>query len=93
MQVTGIDPRTGKLHIWSFGSKGELVDGTCTRHGNAWVFEVAGVTADGQEASAKNILMRLNDDTFTWQPVNLTLGNERVGDMSPVKVTRVKGAK
>ena len=93
MQLIGKDPRTGELHIWSFGSDGEFAEGTCTRDGNAWVFEVAGVTQQGGELSAKNILVRINADTITWQPVNLTLGNEQVGDLPPVKITRVKGTK
>ena len=94
MQLIGIDPRTGNLRNWLFGSEGELGEGTCTRHGNSWVFENAGVTADGRKVTVKNVLVRINDDTFTWQQKDLKLGGERVGDDSPpVKVARVKGNK
>ncbi len=93
MQLIGKDPRTGELRSWSFGSDGGIAEGTCTRDGNAWIFESAGVNEDGEPTSAKNILVRVNDDTITWQPVNLTVGDEHVGDLPPVKVTRVKTTK
>ena len=41
--------------------------------------------------TATNILTQINNDTFTWQPVNLTIDGEPVGNLPPVKVTRVKG--
>jgi uncharacterized protein (TIGR02246 family) len=93
MQLIGKDPRTGELRIWSFGSDGGIAEGTCTRDGNSWVFESEGVGGDGEAVSLKNILVRVNNDTITWQPVNLTRGDEHVGDLPPVKVTRVKGSK
>jgi hypothetical protein len=93
MQLIGRDPRTGELRIWSFGTDGGFAEGTCTRDDNAWILESSGVTGEGDEMSAKNILVRVNDDTITWQPVNLTLGDAHVGDLPPVKVTRVKTVK
>ena len=48
--------------------------------------------ADGGELAATNILARVNNDTITWQPINLTLGDEPIGNLPPVKVTRVKAA-
>ena len=90
MQLIGIDPQTGELAIWVFESDGGVAQGTCTRDGKAWVFETKGLTADGGELGAKNILVRVNNDTITWQPVNLTIDDEEIGDLPPVKVTRVK---
>jgi uncharacterized protein (TIGR02246 family) len=93
MQLIGKDPRTGELRIWSFGTDGGFAEGTCVRDDNAWIFQSEGVSGEGETVSAKNILVRVNDDTITWQPVNLTRGDEHVGDLPPVKVTRVKGSK
>jgi len=93
MQLIGPDPSTGELAIWMFESDGGVVQGTCTREGKAWVFETHGLTADGGEFAAKNILLRVNQDTITWQPIQLTVGDEEIGDLPPVKVTRVKAAK
>lgn len=90
MQVIGTDPQTGELSIWVFESNGGFAQGTCTRDGKAWVFETKGLLADGGELATTNILVRVNNDTITWQPVNLTVDDEVIGNLPPVKVTRVK---
>jgi uncharacterized protein (TIGR02246 family) len=93
MQLIGIDHSTGELRVWFFGSDGGFTQGTCTRENDSWVFETTGISADGEVQGAKNILLRVNNDTATWQPVNLTIGDDFIGDLPPVKVTRVKAAK
>ncbi len=93
MQMIGIDPRTDELRILTFEADGGFAEGTCTREGNTWIFESHGVLADGGELSATNILVRVNSDTTTWQPVNLQLGDETIDDLPPLKVTRLKTAK
>jgi len=92
MQMFGIDPRTDELRILIFEADGGFAEGTCTREGNTWIFESHGVLADGSELSVKNILVRVNSDTTTWQPVNLQLGDETIDGLPPVKVTRVKAS-
>ena len=93
MQLIGTDPRTGELTIWVFESDGGVAQGTCTRDGNTWIFETSGLTADGGELGATNLLVRVNNDIITWQPINLTVGDDDIGDLPPVKVTRVKATK
>mgnify|MGYP001365100151 CR=1 FL=1 len=90
MQLIGVDPRTDELTIWVFEADGGVTQGTCMRDDNSWVFETSGLTADGGVLAATNILARIDNDTITWQPVNLTVGDEIIGDLPPVKVTRVK---
>lgn len=93
MQMIGIDPRTDELRILTFEADGGFAEGTCTREGNTWIFESHGVLADGGELSAKNILVRVNSETTTWQPISLQLGDETVEGIPPLKMTRVKPAK
>ncbi len=93
MQMIGIDPRTDELRILTFEADGGFAEGTCTREGNTWIFESHGVLADGGELSAKNILVRVNSDTTTWQPVSLQLGDETIEGIPPLKMTRVKPTK
>ena len=93
MQIIGMDPRTEELRVWTFETNGGFAEGTCTREGNTWLFETQGVLANGDDVSATNILVRVNNDTTTWQPVNLTMGDEKIDDLPPVKVTRLKTAK
>ncbi len=91
MQMIGIDPDTGELRTWTFETDGGYGEGTCTRDGKKWVFATSATTADGRAVTASNILIPIDRDTFTWQPVNLTIDGESVGNLPPVKVTRVKG--
>jgi len=74
-----------------FESDGGVATGTCTRDGDTWVFQTAGTSATGGAMSAMNLLARINDDTMTWQPINITLDDLHLGNMPPVKVTRVLG--
>ncbi len=90
MQIIGLDPATGELHIWIFEADGGFAQGLCTRDGDTWAFETRGVLADGGALGAKNLLHRVNNDSFTWQPVNLRFGHDQVSDLPPLKVTRMK---
>jgi uncharacterized protein (TIGR02246 family) len=93
MQMIGTDPKSGELRTWTFEFDGGYGEGTCTRDRNKWVFETTTTLADGSTLTATNILIEVNPDTFTWQPVNLTVDGEHIADLPPVKVTRVKTKK
>jgi uncharacterized protein (TIGR02246 family) len=90
MQMIGTDPKTGALRTWTFEFDGGFGEGTCTRDGKKWTFETATALSDGSVLTATNIMVQINADTFTWQPVNLTVDGEQVPEMAPVKITRVK---
>jgi uncharacterized protein (TIGR02246 family) len=90
MQMIGTDPKTGELRTWTFEFDGGFGEGTCTRDGNKWLFETTTALSDGSVLTASNILVQVNPDTFTWQPVNLTVDGEQIKDQTPVKVTRLK---
>ena len=91
MQMIGTDPQTGDLRTWIFEADGGFGEGTVEREGKRWVFESATLLSDGSVLEAKNILVQINKDTFTWQPIELTVDGETIGNLPPVKVTRVKG--
>lgn len=90
MQVIGLDPATGALRIWIFEANGIYAEGTCHRDKNSWIFETSGASPDGTPVSAKNILLHVNPDVMTWQPVQLRMGQEQIADLPPIKVTRTK---
>jgi uncharacterized protein (TIGR02246 family) len=90
MQLIGEDPSTGSLRTWTFESDGGIGEGTVEQDGNKWVFENRTVLADGGVVEATNILVPVNKDTITWQPINLTVNGEEFGNLPPMKVTRVK---
>src|SRR5262245_59209751 len=90
MQIIGTDPKTGDLRTWIFEADGGFGAGTVESEGNKWIFESETALTDGSLLEARNILVKVNADTFTWQPSNLTVNGEQFGNLPPVKVTRVK---
>jgi len=89
-QTIGKDPRTGGLRSWLFGSDGGFGEAAWSLDGKRWVLEATGVTADGVEMTATNILTPLDKDSFTWQSIDRTQNGEDLPNIPPIKVTRVK---
>jgi uncharacterized protein (TIGR02246 family) len=89
-QMIGLDPNTGDLRSWTFEADGGYGEGTITRDGTKWVFGSSATLADGRAMTATNLLTPIDRDTFVWQPTNLTIDDEPVGNLPPVKVARVK---
>jgi uncharacterized protein (TIGR02246 family) len=85
------DPRRGQLrssHIDDDGGHGQAV---WVRDGNNWLLEANGVTDDGLETAAVNILGRLNDNELTWRSTARAMGGQPMPDTMPIKLTRVSG--
>ncbi len=93
MQVIGTDPATGELRTWTFEFDGGFGEGTCVRDGKQWIFETSTALTDTRFMAASNILVRVNRNTFTWQPVNLEIDGEQIANLPPVKVVRVETKK
>lgn len=93
MQLIGLDPETNSLRTWTFEVDGGFGEGTCTRDGNKWVFETTTSMTDRRIMAASNILIHVDKNTFTWQPVNLTIDGESIANLPPVKVVRVETKK
>jgi uncharacterized protein (TIGR02246 family) len=90
-QMIGKDASTGQIRSWTFDMDGNFGEATWTRDGKKWHQDSAGVLDNGSVMAATNILTRIDDDAFTFQSVQRTVGGEDVADIPPVKVTRVKG--
>jgi uncharacterized protein (TIGR02246 family) len=93
MQMIGKDPTTGQLRSWVFESEGGFGHAEWTREGNKWIMEAEGISGDGNHLTATNLMIRLDDDTFTWQSTNRTQDEAELPDLPPVKTTRVKDKK
>jgi len=87
------DPSTGFLRSWTFENDGEFGEATWSRDGTKWIVEASGVLTDGSTMTATNILVRIDDDNFTWQTLNRVLNDTELPDVAPIKVTRVKASK
>jgi uncharacterized protein (TIGR02246 family) len=92
-QMIGKDPESGELRSWVFESEGGFGEAIWSRDGKKWALASSGRLPDGSTMTATNLLVPLGPDSFTWQAVKRTVDGEKVGDLPPVKVTRVKPKK
>jgi uncharacterized protein (TIGR02246 family) len=88
-QIIGVDPATGGIRSWTFEANGGVAEADWQRDGDHWVLESDGTLSDGRTLKQTNVLRRINDDTITWQSVDRVLGDEKIPDLAPVKVTRI----
>ncbi|MCC7338825.1 MAG: SgcJ/EcaC family oxidoreductase [Pirellulaceae bacterium] len=89
MQMIGTDSQTGALRTWTFEVGGGFGEGFISREGKDWTFEMATTLPTGETLEVTNLLIQLDQDSFTWQPLNLTIDGEQFGDLPPAKVSRV----
>jgi uncharacterized protein (TIGR02246 family) len=92
-QMIGKDAESGELRSWTFESEGGFGEATLSRDGKRWEIASTGRLPDGSTMTATNLLVPLGPDSFTWQSVKRSVNGEEVGDIPPVKVTRVKEKK
>jgi uncharacterized protein (TIGR02246 family) len=88
-QIIGRHPHGG-LKSWSFDSSGTTTEGVWVRDEGRWINETVGLLADGTEMTSLNIIVRLSDDSFTWQTTDRAADGVPLPALPPIKVTRVK---
>jgi uncharacterized protein (TIGR02246 family) len=88
-QRIGWDPQQQQIRSWVFDANGGFSEGFWTRSGeNQWVIKVKGTTAEGQTATATNIITHDHPDTMRWQSVDRTLGDEALPDTEEITIAR-----
>lgn len=93
MQLIGVDLETNALRTWTFEADGGFGEGRVTRDGNKWVFETETALTDRRIMTSSNILIHVDKNTFSWQPIDLTIDGEQIANLPPVKVVRVEAKK
>lgn len=83
----------GGLRAWVFERNGSFGESVWTRDENRWVIEASATLPDSSEATAVNVLIPLDKNSFTWQTVERTVAGSELAGTPPVKVTRVKSEK
>jgi uncharacterized protein (TIGR02246 family) len=89
-QVLGVDPAVGVIRAWTFDSDGGIGEAAWTWDGERWAIHSEGTLADGSPTTAVNYLAPGGNDGFTWRSTERTLDGQRLPDVGPVKVRRVK---
>jgi uncharacterized protein (TIGR02246 family) len=88
MQIVGWDPATKQIRSWVFDSDGGFAEGKWTKKGNRWVIQQTGTLPDGRKASEVNIIKQLDNNSFTWQTVQRSVGADELPDVEEVTVVR-----
>jgi uncharacterized protein (TIGR02246 family) len=92
-QILAVHPTTGAIQSWTFESDGSLGEAIWSRTDKGWRAKVASVTADGDKVTATTILTPIDENTFTFQSTERTVGGEKADDIGPIKVTRSPAGK
>lgn len=88
MQVIGWDPAAKAIRSWTFDSDGTFAEATWTRKGDSWFVRNTGVVADGRRASMVNVIKPVDENSFTWQTIERTVGGELLPNIDEVAIVR-----
>ena len=91
-QVIGWDPLAGQIRSWTFDSEGGIGEGLWIRDGNQWSVKTSFVLANGDRASAINVITYVDQDTLRWQSTNREIAGELQPNIPEVTVVRQKPA-
>jgi uncharacterized protein (TIGR02246 family) len=88
MQIIGWDAGTAGVRSWTFDSDGGFAEATWTRHGDKWFISNKGVLADGRTITMVNVVKPVDEDSFTWQTIERTVGGELLPNVDEVTIVR-----
>jgi uncharacterized protein (TIGR02246 family) len=88
IQIIGWDAAAKQVRSWTFDSDGGFAEAVWTHKKDRWYVHNKGVLADGQRATAVNIIKTLDKDSFTWQTTERTVAGELLPNVDEVKVVR-----
>lgn len=88
VQMIGWDASAKQIRSWEFDSDGGVSEGTWKSKGKTWHILTKDTLADGQKASALNILTLVDNNNFTWQSVDRQAGGVLLPNISAVPVVR-----
>ena len=88
MQIIGWDPVAKAIRSWTFDSDGGIAEATWTLKKDRWFIQNKGVLADGRKASMVNVIKQIDQNSFTWQTVERTVGGELLPNVNEVLIVR-----
>jgi uncharacterized protein (TIGR02246 family) len=88
MQVIGWDPAAKAIRSWTFDSNGTFSEATWESRGDRWFIRNRGVLPDGQPATMINVMKKVGDDSFTWQTIERTAGDELLPNIDEIAIVR-----
>lgn len=88
VQLIGWNPARDRIQSWNFSSDGGHAVGVWSPVPGGWAAEIEGVTGEGVNTTAVNVLTRLDDNAYVWQSTQRTLGGTPLLDTEEVVFKR-----
>ncbi len=88
MQVIGWDPAAKAIRSWTFDSNGTFAEATWERRGDRWFIRNRGVLPDGRSATMINVMKQVDENSFTWQTIERTAGEELLPNIDEIQIVR-----
>ena len=88
MQIVGWDPVAKSIRSWTFDSDGGFAEATWTLKKDRWFVQNKGYLADGRKASMTNVIKQIDENSFTWQTTDRTVGGELLPNIDEVLIVR-----
>lgn len=89
VQIIGVDPLSGQVVSWSFDSRGGHGTSQWTPRDRGWRVQSTGILPDGARSSSVEYLLRIDDNTMSWQSVQRVMHDQRLPDTGEVLLKRV----
>ncbi|QEG35232.1 YybH family protein [Bythopirellula goksoeyrii] len=87
-QIIGWDAAAKEIRSWVFDSHGGFAEGTWELEGDQWVIHSKGTLASGEKSSSVNIVVPVDENSFTWQSVNRQVGGQLLPNVEEVLIVR-----
>jgi uncharacterized protein (TIGR02246 family) len=88
MQIIGWDPAAKAIRSWTFDSNGTFSEAKWERRGDRWFIRNHGVLPDGRPATMVNVIKPVDENSFTWQTIDRTAGEELLPNIDEIQVVR-----
>ena len=88
MQVIGWDPAAKAIRSWTFDSNGTFAEATWEHRGERWFVRNRGVLPDGRSATMINVMKKVDENSFTWQTIERTAGEELLPNIDEIRIVR-----
>ena len=88
MQIIGWDPAAKQIRSWVFDSDGGFYEGKWRRKDNRWIIQQTGTLPDGRKASEVNVMKQVDNNAFTWQSIQRSVGGDMLPNVEEVTIVR-----
>jgi uncharacterized protein (TIGR02246 family) len=88
MQIIGWDAAAKGIRSWTFDSNGTFAEATWQQRGGTWFLRNRGTLPDGRTASMINVMKQVDQNSFTWQTIERTAGDELLPNIDEILIVR-----